>query len=123
MCSTSSSRVAAVVTTGTPDWSLAPGRNLNQLGKLLPRQRRGRELERDGILRDLVESDDRVRIDRSLGEEAVARSLGGRDRNTDEIGVGLQRGGVVRIQPVDRLAVSLHEPLDDRLALLQDLHI
>ena len=33
-------------------------RNLDQLGELLLRERRGRELERDGVLHDRVETDD-----------------------------------------------------------------
>ena len=70
MCSTSSRRASRAITVrdAGADRLASARRNLDQLGELLLGQRRGGELERDGIRHDRVEPDDLVRIDRRLRE-------------------------------------------------------
>ena len=63
----------------------------------------------------VVEPDDPVRIDRrTCGKNWSRVALGHRDRDADELGVGLERFRVVRVHPVDRLAVGLHVAVDHR---------
>src|SRR6266567_3559523 len=103
--------------------ALLPRKNLNQIRDLFLGQRRRRELERDRVLNDEVEPDDLVGIDRGLGKKVVARALRHRDGNSDELGVGFQWGGVVRVHPFDGFAVRLHVALERGLAGLQGLHV
>src|SRR5690242_12074467 len=95
-------------------------RYLDQLGQLFFGERGGGVLERDCVVDDRVEAHDAIGIDRFLRKEAVARALGGRFGNADEIGVDLERARI-GIHPVDRLAVRLHEAVDQRLLGLKRL--
>src|SRR5436309_7859224 len=125
MCSTltKSSRGAAVSPSARSFTIVSAStarRNLDQLGQLFFGERRGRVLERDCVVDDRVQAHDAIGVDRFLRKETVARALGGRFRDADEIGVDLERARI-GIHPVDRLAVRLHEAVDQCLLRLKRL--
>ncbi len=103
--------------------ALFPRRYLDQLGKLLLRQRLADELQRHRILHHAVEPFDRVGIDHALGKEFVAHALRGRLRHLVEFRVVFHDLRVVGVHVVDALTIGRHEAVDRILAFLERLRV